>query len=393
MLIHVWIQGFLSLLLGELVSFLEQKAKGFVFLSTPATNTPPGSSNKHWPPGCLHFHTGFTFPMFASQIEHLLQRSLLFAGRTTHHPAHPKLPRGDMVVRPRICCNIFGVFVRVRINLKSSMVTQSTPFHFSKSYEKMRFFFHGLCFCASYPCCLISTTISPRSWRVAGWALPDAPPCSCRKAVAKMVDQPGLGSASFRLYLSPPSPWPWSPRPIGNGQGLLRLVSGTGAPLAVGSYMQSKCLQISIHRYWEHKKKEWFRSVRNFLGCWSFVTIMKKRCLSSMSSRHLKHTPVPTSGLCLFQTFDTSEADSGHTCQHVIWFISEKGYVVLHPLIDIISRIVQLLVLTFHFVSFFANKQNPKRPPWKKNWVFPTARGFCLGLCLSICVEFVEFRT
>ena len=54
------------------------------------------------------FYTGFTFPMFASQIEHLLQRSLLFAGRTTHHPAHSKLPRGDMVVRPRICCHVFG---------------------------------------------------------------------------------------------------------------------------------------------------------------------------------------------------------------------------------------------------------------------------------------------
>lgn len=128
------------------------------------------------------------------------------------------------------------------------------------------------------------------------------------------------------------------------------------------------------------EKKEWFRSARSFLGWWSCVTTMKKRWL-------------PTSRLCLFQTFDTSEADSGHTCQHVIWFFSEKGYVVLHPLIDIISRIVQLLALTFHFTSFFCKQTKPQKASLEKTWVFPTARGFCLGLCLSICVEFVEFRT
>ena len=52
------------------------------------------------------------------------------------------------------------------------------------------------------------------------------------------------------------------------------------------------------------EKKEWFRSARSFLGWWSCVTTMKKRWL-------------PTSRLCLFQTFDTSEADSGHTWHHV----------------------------------------------------------------------------
>ena len=77
--------------------------------------------------------------------------------------------------------------------------------------------------------------------------------------------------------------------------------------------------------------------------------------------RHLKHPPLPQEASCsrplipqLIQAMSTCYI---HPC---------KG--VLHHLIDIISRIVQLLVLTFHFASFFANKQTQKGlPPQKKS--------------------------